>query len=167
MYAQRTYALTSVLNIFFTVPIFRTLVIIIPCENGGTGRRAGFRILYLTVWGFKSPFSHQPSLPKGSYGWRATLRQSLVEVVRETVACSGEGRLFAVAPFVPNIGFGWERRRAWQAPMSEGVPANLSTIASATVGITLKILHGSFSLRFQLPCSRGMSQIFFAYLAPS
>ena len=30
----------------------------LPRESGGTGRRAGFRNLWVTPWGFESPLSH-------------------------------------------------------------------------------------------------------------
>ena len=34
------------------------------CSRGGTGRRAGLRILLFTQWGFKSPRLHQKILQK-------------------------------------------------------------------------------------------------------
>ena len=54
-----------------------------PRESGGTGRRAGFRNLWVKPWGFESPLSHQPSLPfMKSYPW----------IVREAVTCSSRLR---------------------------------------------------------------------------
>ena len=32
----------------------------VPCESGGTGRRAGLRIQWDIPWGFESPLSHHP-----------------------------------------------------------------------------------------------------------
>jgi hypothetical protein len=34
---------------------------IASCESGGTGRRAGLRIQWGNLWGFKSPLSHHQS----------------------------------------------------------------------------------------------------------
>src|SRR4030042_6522725 len=38
-------------------------LILDACESGGTGRRAGLRIQWGNLWGFKSPPSHHPSAP--------------------------------------------------------------------------------------------------------
>ena len=42
-----------------TIALNLSIILMLPCESGGTGRRARLRGVWFTPYGFKSRFSHQ------------------------------------------------------------------------------------------------------------
>ena len=67
-----------------------SIIFMLPCESGGTGRRARLRGVWFTPYGFKSRFSHQTQ--RGRTVWCALFvfgaRFDCIEAAAATLALS-------------------------------------------------------------------------------